>query len=60
MFGLFKSNPRKKLEKEYDRKLLEARDAQRAGKIQEYAILNDEAMAIYAKIQELDKASGNA
>ena len=46
MFKLFQSDPTKKLEKQYARKLEEARDAQRAGKIPLFARLTAEAEEI--------------
>lgn len=46
MFKLFQSDPTKKLEKQLARKLEEARDAQRGGKIPLYATLSAEAEEI--------------
>ncbi|MCM8529741.1 MAG: DUF6435 family protein [Lentisphaeraceae bacterium] len=54
MFGFFGSNPKKKLEKEYKKKLTEAMHAQRSGDIQGYAKLNSEAEAVLQKIQMED------
>ncbi|MCM8538597.1 MAG: DUF6435 family protein [Lentisphaeraceae bacterium] len=51
MFGFFGSSPKKKLEKEYKKKLTESMNAQRSGDIQGYAKLNSEADAILQKIQ---------
>lgn len=53
MFGLFKSDPRKKLEKAYAAKLLEARDAQRGGDIKLFAKLTEEAENIVKQIETL-------
>jgi molybdenum-dependent DNA-binding transcriptional regulator ModE len=53
MFGIFKSNPIKKLEEQYARKLTEAVEAQRNGKIELYANLTVESEEILKKIEEL-------
>ena len=59
MFGLFKKDPLKKLQKEYEAKLEEAMHMQRKGKIREYSFLSSEAEDIRLKIQatkaELEK-----
>ena len=55
MFQLFQSDPIKKLEKQYARKLEEARDAQRAGKIPLFAILTAEAEEIGQRLDALKK-----
>tara|TARA_B100001971_G_scaffold37960_1_gene33017 strand:- start:60160 stop:60330 length:171 start_codon:yes stop_codon:yes gene_type:complete len=55
MFGLFKSDPKKKLEKEYKLKLEKAVDAQRNGKIDVYAKLSKEADDILKEIEKLEK-----
>ncbi len=57
MFGLFKKDPAAKLRKEYARKLEEARDAQRSGKIPLYATLSAEAEAIADRIDVLKAES---
>lgn len=57
MFSLFKSNPQKKLQNDYEKKLTEAMQAQRNGDIRDYSALQEEAEAIYAKLQALDKVS---
>jgi len=54
MFGLFKSNPTKKLRKTYDTKLEQAMHAQRKGDIKTYSMLTAEAEAIWAEIKELE------
>ena len=51
MFGLFKKDPLKKLQKEYEAKLGEAMHMQRNGKIREYSFLSSEAEDIRLKIQ---------
>jgi hypothetical protein len=53
MFGLFKSDPRKKLEKAYAAKLQDARDAQRGGDIKLFAKLTAEAEEIVKQIEQL-------
>lgn len=55
MFSFFKSNPIKKYNKIYDTKLKQARDAQRAGNIQAYTTLTEEAQRILKKIEDLQK-----
>jgi hypothetical protein len=54
MFGLFKSNPTKKLRKTYDIKLEQAMHAQRKGDIKTYSMLTAEAEAIWTQIQTLE------
>jgi hypothetical protein len=53
MFGIFKSNPIKKLEEQYSRVLTEAIEAQRNGKIELYANLTMQSEEILKKIEEL-------
>lgn len=55
MFGLFKKDPLKRLEGEYSKKLEEAMNAQRNGKMDIYANFSAEAAEIYKKIEELKK-----
>jgi len=55
MFGLFKKDPIKKLEKEYEQLLEKARDTQRGGDIKGYAKLMAEAEEIADKIDEMRK-----
>ena len=57
MFKLFKRDPLKKLETQYARKLEEARDAQRGGKIPLYATLIAESEAIAEQIDDLRKSA---
>ena len=47
-----KKNKAKKLQKAYERKMQEARDAQRAGDIQKTSQLNEEADALLAQMRE--------
>ena len=55
MFGLFKSNPTKKLRKQYDVKLEQAMHAQRKGDIKSYSMLTAEAEAMWKEIEALEK-----
>ncbi len=57
MFKLFQGDPRKKLEKEYARKLEEARNAQRSGKIPLFAQLTAEAEEIGRRLDDLKQGS---
>lgn len=57
MFGIFKSDPRKGLQKDYEKKLAAAMHAQRNGDIRAYSTLTEEAEALYAELQALDKQS---
>ena len=53
MFGLFKKDPVKKMEKEYYALLEKARDIQRSGDIKEYARLTAEAEELLQKIEAM-------
>jgi hypothetical protein len=53
MFGLFKKDPVKQLEKEYAALLEKARDTQRSGDIKGYAKLMAESEEILKKIEKL-------
>ena len=55
MFGLFKSNPTKKLRKQYDAKLEQAMLAQRKGDIKTYSMLTAEAEAMWQEIEAIEK-----
>ena len=55
MFGLFKSDPRKKLQNDYDDLLKKAMDAQRRGDIRSYSQLNEKADGILKELNLLDK-----
>lgn len=57
MFSLFSKNPTKKLEKEYKKVMLEARDIQRSGDLKLYAKKMEEAEIIAEKIAQLSIAS---
>lgn len=56
MFGLFKKDPVKKLEKEYEQLMTKARDVQRSGDLRAYAVMIEESESILAKIDELRNA----
>ncbi len=51
MFGIFKSDPTKKMRKQYDSLLEKAMHAQRNGDIKTYSSLTAEAEALWEKIQ---------
>lgn len=53
MFGLFKKDPIKKLEKEYYALLEKARDIQRSGDLRHYSRLMEEAAEIEKRMDEL-------
>ncbi|MBT0586246.1 DUF6435 family protein [Alteromonas oceanisediminis] len=55
MFGLFKSDPTKKLRKAYDAKLEQAMHAQRKGDIRLYSQLTQEAEALWKEIESKQK-----
>jgi len=55
MFGLFNTDPTKKLQKAYEKKLHQAMLAQRSGDIKSYSILSEEAEVIYREIKEKQK-----
>lgn len=60
MFKMFRSDPVAKLEKQYARKLEEARDAQRSGKIPVFATLTAEAEEIAVQIEELRRQAAGS
>lgn len=55
MFGLFKTDPTKKLRQQYEQKLHKAQVAQRSGDIRTYSELTSEAEALYAKIKAAEQ-----
>lgn len=57
MFGLFKSDPKKKLEAAYKSKLEEAMRCQRNGDIFNYSRLSAEAAELEKQLDALDKPS---
>ncbi|MEM6319012.1 MAG: DUF6435 family protein [Bacteroidota bacterium] len=56
MFGLFKKDPTKKLEKEYEQLMAKARDMQRSGDLRAYAVMIEESEEILKKIDQLKNA----
>lgn len=54
MFGLFKTDPVKKLRKQYDKILHDAMQAQRGGDIRLYSELSTEADKVYQQIKRLE------
>ena len=56
MFGLFKKDPIKKLEKQYEQLMSKARDVQRSGDLRAYAVMIEESETILTKIDELRNA----
>lgn len=58
MFGIFKKDPLKKLEKEYEDLLVQARDTQRSGDIKGYARLMSQSEELLKKIESLKVTNG--
>lgn len=54
MFGMFKRDPKKKLQQDYERKLTAAMEASRNGDMRANATLTEEAEAILAEIKRLE------
>lgn len=61
MFGLFRKNPLKQLQKDYEALLTNAFQAQRNGNIRLYSTLTAEAEVLMEKIEALkiNKGAGN-
>jgi molybdenum-dependent DNA-binding transcriptional regulator ModE len=55
MFNMFKTDPIKKLKKDFENKLTEAVEAQRNGKIELYAKLTTESEEILKELELLEK-----
>ncbi len=55
MFNIFKTDPAKKLQKLYEKKLEEAMQAQRNGNIELFAKLSVEAESLLKKLDEVTK-----
>lgn len=55
MFGLFKTDPSKKLRKQYDILLEKGMQAQRKGDIRLYAELTNEAETLWKQIEVIEK-----
>jgi hypothetical protein len=58
MLGLFKSDPSKKLRKQYERLLEEARDLQRSGDLRAYSKKLVEAEEIARQLEALPNKKG--
>lgn len=54
MFGIFKSHPIKKYQKEYQQLLQDAMQAQRGGDIRLYSELSEQADKLYKKIKTFE------
>jgi len=54
MFGLFKKDPRKKLQTQYEKLLHDAMVLQRNGDIKGYSMVTKEANEVYDQIVQLD------
>lgn len=54
MFGMFKRDPKKKLQQAYERKLQAAMEASRNGDMRANATLTEEAEALLADIKRLE------
>ena len=59
MFGLFKTDPTKKLQKQYEYLLLVALRLQRKGDIMGYSMKTQEAELIREQIEQLKTKQGN-
>ena len=57
MFSFFKTDPSKKLRKQYSQKLEQAMHAQRNGDMKRYAELTQESEVIWAEIERLKASS---
>ena len=58
MFGLFKSDPVKKLQKQYERLSEQAMGAQRSGNMERFAQLTSQAEAVGKELDALRASSG--
>jgi hypothetical protein len=59
MFGLFKKDPKKKLQAQYEKLLYEAMVLQRNGDIMGYSMLTKEANEVYDQIVQLTAEETN-
>lgn len=59
MFGLFKKDPAKKLQKEYEELMKKAVEAQRNGKMELFANLSAKADKISKQLDEIEAAQKN-
>ncbi len=55
MFGFLKADPKKKLQKKYEKLLFEGMQFQRNGDIRNYSMITAEAEKVLAEIQALEK-----
>jgi len=55
MFGIFNSNPSKKMRKQYNILLEKAMQAQRNGDMKTYAKLTEESETLWGEIEALEK-----
>ena len=53
MFGMFKSDPMKKIRQQYNDKLTEAMKAQRGGDMRKFAELTEEAEKLRAQLESV-------
>jgi hypothetical protein len=60
MFGLFKSNPTKKMRKQYDTLLEKAMHAQRNGDIKTYSLLTAQSEKLWKEIETIEKNTQGA
>lgn len=58
MFGIFKKNPVKILQKKYETLMSQAMHVQRSGDLKHYARIIEEAEEIQSQIIELEKKNG--
>jgi len=58
MFGLFKKDPTKALQKKYETLMAQAMDIQRSGDLKHYARIIAEAEEIQDQIIEIEKKNG--
>ena len=59
MFGIFKKDPIKVLQKEYEALLEEAMNAQRIGKIEEFSELSYRSEQVYKEILRIEEERKN-
>ncbi len=60
MFGFFKKDPVKKMEKQYEAMLEKARDIQRSGDIKAYSKVMAEAEELWGKIEAMRGGEGHS
>ena len=57
MFGMFNSNPTKKMRKQYNALLEKAMVAQRNGDMKSYAKIREESETLWSEIQAIEKGA---